>query len=154
VQDLQGDLTLGSPAHSSIAIFFRKVSVVTLAILTIQKRFPAPSWSPKIMTNVLADKDVNAPVEQQHGQSKNVKSMEYHRQVLQSKMAEDSWVSSQSSQQWHVDWSKSPSQIKAIRVAFGQHHEPLHGQDQCSAQQARQQVSHPLQVATSWTIER
>ncbi|KAG5977309.1 hypothetical protein E4U55_006885 [Claviceps digitariae] len=38
------------------------------------------------MSGILGDKDVNAPVEQQQ-QSKDVKSMEYHRQVFQSKMA-------------------------------------------------------------------
>ncbi|RCI17330.1 hypothetical protein L249_1990 [Ophiocordyceps polyrhachis-furcata BCC 54312] len=37
---------------------------------------------------VLADVDVNAPVSAPE-QEKDVKSMEYHRQVFQSKMAED-----------------------------------------------------------------
>ncbi|CAJ0551985.1 hypothetical protein HG530_008872 [Fusarium avenaceum] len=37
---------------------------------------------------VLADKDVNAPMTEQP-MGKDVKSMEYHRQVLQSKMAEE-----------------------------------------------------------------
>jgi hypothetical protein len=37
---------------------------------------------------VLADKDVNAPMIEQPA-TKDVKSMEYHRQVLQSKMAEE-----------------------------------------------------------------
>ncbi|KAI1043344.1 hypothetical protein LB505_002035 [Fusarium chuoi] len=37
---------------------------------------------------VLADKDVNAPMIEQPV-TKDVKSMEYHRQVLQSKMAEE-----------------------------------------------------------------
>ncbi|KAF4963521.1 hypothetical protein FSARC_8458 [Fusarium sarcochroum] len=39
-------------------------------------------------TKILADKDVNAPMTEQPT-AKDVKSMEYHRQVLQSKMAED-----------------------------------------------------------------
>ncbi|TPX08209.1 uncharacterized protein E0L32_001895 [Thyridium curvatum] len=40
-------------------------------------------------TNVLGAKDVNAPIAQQPlGGKPDVKSMEYHRQVLQSKMAE------------------------------------------------------------------
>ncbi|KAG6018800.1 hypothetical protein E4U41_003564 [Claviceps citrina] len=38
------------------------------------------------MSGILGDKDVNAPVEQLQP-SKDVKSMEYHRQVFQSKMA-------------------------------------------------------------------
>ncbi|KAF5019710.1 hypothetical protein F66182_8279 [Fusarium sp. NRRL 66182] len=37
---------------------------------------------------VLGDKDVNAPMVEQPA-TKDVKSMEYHRQVFQSKMAED-----------------------------------------------------------------
>ncbi|KAF4511193.1 hypothetical protein G6O67_003013 [Ophiocordyceps sinensis] len=40
-------------------------------------------------SNVLSDKDVNAPVAEQQAPGKDVKSMEYHRQVFQSKMAED-----------------------------------------------------------------
>ncbi|KAF4450861.1 hypothetical protein F53441_6084 [Fusarium austroafricanum] len=39
-------------------------------------------------TKVLADKDVNAPMTEQPA-TKDVKSMEYHRQVFQSKMAEE-----------------------------------------------------------------
>jgi len=40
-------------------------------------------------SNILADRDVNAVVEQQPENVKaNIKSMEYHRQVLESKMAE------------------------------------------------------------------
>ncbi|KAJ3516680.1 hypothetical protein NM208_g14813 [Fusarium decemcellulare] len=39
---------------------------------------------------VLADKDVNAPMAaEQQAPAKEVKSMEYHRQVLQSKMAQE-----------------------------------------------------------------
>ncbi|KAF4995080.1 hypothetical protein FGRMN_5375 [Fusarium graminum] len=37
---------------------------------------------------ILTDKDVNAPMTEQP-MGKDVKSMEYHRQVLQSKMAEE-----------------------------------------------------------------
>lgn len=43
-------------------------------------------------SNVLSDKDVNAPVAEQQAPGKDVKSMEYHRQVFQSKMAEDKYV--------------------------------------------------------------
>ncbi|KIN06195.1 hypothetical protein OIDMADRAFT_17207 [Oidiodendron maius Zn] len=40
-------------------------------------------------SNVLADRDVNAPAAQQSADVKpDVKSMEYHRQVLQSKLEE------------------------------------------------------------------
>lgn len=40
-------------------------------------------------SNVLADRDVNAPAAQQPANTKaDVKSMEYHRQVLQSKLEE------------------------------------------------------------------
>jgi hypothetical protein len=40
-------------------------------------------------SNVLADRDVNAPATQQAAEVKaDVKSMEYHRQVLQSKLEE------------------------------------------------------------------
>ncbi|GAB0141776.1 hypothetical protein EsHS_00002356 [Epichloe bromicola] len=38
------------------------------------------------MSGILGDRDVNAPVEH-HQSGKDVKSMEYHRQVFQSKMA-------------------------------------------------------------------
>ncbi|GKT49151.1 uncharacterized protein ColSpa_09332 [Colletotrichum spaethianum] len=42
--------------------------------------------------NVLADKDVNAAVVVNDSQAaKDVKSMEYHRQVLQSKMAQEKY---------------------------------------------------------------
>lgn len=40
-------------------------------------------------SKVLADKDANASMADQQVFGKDVKSMEYHRQVLQSKMAED-----------------------------------------------------------------
>ncbi|PFH58143.1 hypothetical protein XA68_14105 [Ophiocordyceps unilateralis] len=41
-------------------------------------------------TNALGDMDVNAPMmSEQQTSTKDVKSMEYHRQVFQSKMAED-----------------------------------------------------------------
>ncbi|KPM41250.1 hypothetical protein AK830_g5322 [Neonectria ditissima] len=40
-------------------------------------------------TKVLADKDANAAMADQQVFGKDVKSMEYHRQVLQSKIAED-----------------------------------------------------------------
>lgn len=40
-------------------------------------------------SNVLADRDVNAPATQQAPDAKpEVKSLEYHRQVLQSKLEE------------------------------------------------------------------
>ncbi|KAJ3493931.1 hypothetical protein NLG97_g4414 [Lecanicillium saksenae] len=41
-------------------------------------------------SHVLGDKDVNAPMEQQ--QTQDVKSMDYHRQVFQSKMAQEPYV--------------------------------------------------------------
>lgn len=40
-------------------------------------------------TKVLADKDVNAAMMEQQAPVKEVKSMEYHRQMLQSKMAQE-----------------------------------------------------------------
>mgnify|MGYP005989044035 FL=1 len=40
-------------------------------------------------SKVLGDKDVNASLEQQQQTGKDVKSMDYHRQVFQSKMAEE-----------------------------------------------------------------
>ncbi|PQK14899.1 hypothetical protein BB8028_0005g04190 [Beauveria bassiana] len=43
-------------------------------------------------SHVLSNKDVNASMEQQQqqtAQSKDVKSMDYHRQVFQSKMAQE-----------------------------------------------------------------
>ena len=40
-------------------------------------------------TKVLADKDANAAMADQQVFGKDVKSMEYHRQVLQSKIAQD-----------------------------------------------------------------
>jgi hypothetical protein len=43
------------------------------------------------MSAVLGDKDVNAAMEQQNT-VKDVKSMEYHRQVFQSKMAAEPYV--------------------------------------------------------------
>lgn len=42
--------------------------------------------------HVLGDKDINASIEQQQQQSKDVKSMDYHRQVFQSKMAQEPYV--------------------------------------------------------------
>lgn len=46
------------------------------------------------MASILGEKDVNAPVEQQiqNPAGKDVKSMEYHRQVFQSKMATEPYV--------------------------------------------------------------
>lgn len=41
--------------------------------------------------SVLGDKDINATMEQQNS-IKDVKSMEYHRQVFQSKMAAEPYV--------------------------------------------------------------
>lgn len=38
---------------------------------------------------VLSNKDVNATMTEQQTSTKDVKSMEYHRQVFQSKIAED-----------------------------------------------------------------
>lgn len=43
------------------------------------------------MSGILGDRDVNAPVEQ-HQSGKDVKSMEYHRQMFQSKMAAEPYV--------------------------------------------------------------
>lgn len=44
-------------------------------------------------SNVLSDRDVNAAMaEQQQLSSKDVKSMDYHRQVFQNKMAEEKYV--------------------------------------------------------------
>jgi hypothetical protein len=45
-------------------------------------------------SNVLADKDINAPATNAAPADgvKDVKSMEYHRQVLQSKLNEDQYV--------------------------------------------------------------
>jgi hypothetical protein len=44
-------------------------------------------------SNVLADKDVNAAAQQTDTNVKgDVKSMEYHRQVLQSKLEESQYV--------------------------------------------------------------
>ena len=42
--------------------------------------------------HVLGDKDINASIEQQQQQSKDLKSMDYHRQVFQSKMAQEPYV--------------------------------------------------------------
>lgn len=41
---------------------------------------------------ILGDKDVNAAIEQQSTLVKDVKSMDYHRQVFQSKMAQEPYV--------------------------------------------------------------
>ncbi len=45
-------------------------------------------------SNVLADRDINAPAAQtQSGSQKpDIKSMEYHRQVLQSRLNEEQYV--------------------------------------------------------------
>lgn len=91
-------------------------------------------------TKVLADKDVNAAMEQQ-APVKEVKSMEYHRQMLQSKMAQEE------SYDTLISLSKTPTnfiQDDPVCLALGQHHEPLHRQDQRSAQQAREQVRIPF----------
>lgn len=39
---------------------------------------------------ILGDKDVNAALADNQANNKDVKSMEYHRQVFQSKMSDDS----------------------------------------------------------------
>lgn len=44
-------------------------------------------------SRVLGDRDVNAAIEQQQQPVKDVKSMDYHRQVFQSKMAQEPYVS-------------------------------------------------------------
>lgn len=44
-------------------------------------------------STVLGDKDVNAAQTVQATESKDIKSMEYHRQVLQSRLEEDKYVS-------------------------------------------------------------
>lgn len=43
-------------------------------------------------SHILGDKDVNAAIEQQQPQAKDVKSMDYHRQVFHSKMAQEPYV--------------------------------------------------------------
>jgi hypothetical protein len=46
--------------------------------------------SSNVSSSVLADRDVNAPAVQQAAEVKgDVKSMEYHRQILQSKLEEN-----------------------------------------------------------------
>ncbi|TQS31516.1 hypothetical protein Golomagni_08200 [Golovinomyces magnicellulatus] len=40
-------------------------------------------------SKILGDKDINASLDQQQQTLKDVKSMDYHRQVFQSKMAEE-----------------------------------------------------------------
>lgn len=46
------------------------------------------------MDSILADRDVNASAPQQGAEpTKEIKSMDYHRQMLQSKLAEDQYVS-------------------------------------------------------------
>lgn len=42
--------------------------------------------------SILGNKDVNAPMAESQ-EAKDVKSMEYHRQVFQSKMADEPYVS-------------------------------------------------------------
>lgn len=41
---------------------------------------------------VLGDKDTNAPIEQFQPAAKDIRSMEYHRQVFQSKIQEEPYV--------------------------------------------------------------
>jgi hypothetical protein len=43
-------------------------------------------------SNVLADRDINAHATSEKQQAKDVKSMEYHRQVLQNKLEEGQYV--------------------------------------------------------------
>ncbi|KAL0943917.1 uncharacterized protein CTRU02_201804 [Colletotrichum truncatum] len=65
--------------------------------------------------NVLADKDVNATVVSNNDQAtKDVKSMEYHRQVLQNKMAQEKYdnpqthrYQNQTLNSGHIDRSKT-----------------------------------------------
>jgi hypothetical protein len=80
-------------------------------------------------SNVLADKDINAPATNGAPADgvKDVKSMEYHRQVLQSKLNEDQYVLPVSDSPPQFQLLTNPPQRKAnIHLAFGQHHEPLH----------------------------
>jgi len=83
-------------------------------------------------SHVLADKDINAPATNgasADGAVKDVKSMEYHRQVLQSKLNEDQYVltSFGTPRPPLFQLLTIPPQRKAnIHLAFRQHHEPLH----------------------------
>lgn len=91
-------------------------------------------------TKVLADKDVNAAMTEQHAPVKEVKSMEYHRQMLQTKMAQEETYGTLISL---LKTATNFRQDDPVCLALGQHHEPLHRQDQRSAQQAREQVRIP-----------
>lgn len=63
------------------------------------------------MASVLGDKDINAAMEQQtqQQQSKDVKSMDYHRQILHSKISQEPYVRDKAPQSAAVNSSSSSS---------------------------------------------
>ncbi|PNP53402.1 hypothetical protein THARTR1_06096 [Trichoderma harzianum] len=69
---------------------------------------------------ILGDRDVNAALADGQPLGKDVKSMEYHRQVLQSRIAQEPYS-------------------QTIRLSLRYHHEPLHSKALRAAQQASHQ---------------
>lgn len=78
------------PSYTNKERYHKPASALSTLEYYSRTRTPRTS-SPNtfiMSAKVLADKDVNAPMIEQPV-NKDVKSMEYHRQVLQSKMAEE-----------------------------------------------------------------
>lgn len=77
--------------------------------------------------------------------AKQPKSMEYHRQVLQSKLEEDKYIQYQFKAAEAVAlfyMADDVCQVKAsLHIAFGHHHEPVHGKAFCVQKQAFHEVS-------------
>jgi hypothetical protein len=95
---------------------------------------------------VLASKDANSTLgsgAQQAGDKSGIKSMEYHRQVLQSKVQNGECVTYPGpllACTTHAD-SCGVLQNKAIHIAVGQHLEPVFCEVECVSQQAGWEVS-------------
>lgn len=103
-------------------------------------------------SNVLASKDVNtstptAATVDNNAIKPDVKSMEYHRQVFQSKMEQEGYamlplpipntrVVSCGGSDLKLTWVLTKQQIQDIHLPFRQHHEPLHGQAERFPEQA------------------
>lgn len=105
-------------------------------------------------SNVLADRDVNAAAQKvvDVDAKPDVKSMEYHRQVLQSKLEESKYVLSSQRILAHMAMIATKTERgnqlilysqgrSYLHLPLRQHHEPLHSQAIRLSQQASRKVS-------------
>jgi len=118
------------PKHYQLNLYFSPLSIQITYTQSTTDRINFDMSS-----NVLADKDINASATTgaAAGNSvKDVKSMEYHRQVLQSKLEDGQYVTPISNPaaaplQTQVPLLTNPLQRKAnLHLTFRQHHESLY----------------------------